>query len=190
MRGNEKTWMKVIVGLSIVIPVAVAVLLFMPYRLGPRADWVYLLPHLHGVLNSLTTVFLLVGVYFIKQKNINGHRLMMTSCFVLGCVFLISYVTYHSLAEHTVFGDLNNDGVLNDEEKLSHGASRWIYYALLISHIVLAAVVVPFVLFAFYFAWSNQFNKHKRIVKYTLPIWLYVSITGVLVYWMIKPYYL
>ena len=106
---------------------------------------------------------------------IKYHRISMMSAFVLGSLFLVSYVIYHSMADSTTFG--------------GEGWIRPVYYFLLLSHILLAIVVVPFVLFAFYFALTDKIEKHKKIVKYTFPIWLYVSVTGVLVYLMISPYY-
>ena len=161
--------------LSIAIPVAVAVLLNPRVPKIELGEWSRVLPHFNGIINSLTSLLLLAGLYFVKRKNIQMHRRLMTAAFVLGSVFLVSYVLYHVSNESTSFG--------------GQGWVRPVYYFLLVSHIVLSVVVVRFVLLALYFALSNQIERHKRIVRWAYPIWLYVSVTGVLVYLMISPYY-
>ena len=165
----------IIIILSIAIPVVVGILLFKPAKGVEQAEWVAFLPALNAVMNSATSLLLIAGFYFIRKKMIQYHKMSMISAFLLGSVFLISYVIYHSMADSTSFG--------------GEGAIRYVYYFLLLTHILLAIIVVPFVLFAFYFALTNKIEKHKKIVKYTFPIWLYVSVTGVLVYLMISPYY-
>lgn len=161
--------------LAIAIPVAVAILLGIRQKVD-LGSWTTYLPHINGVINSLTTVLLLIGLYFIKQKNVLAHKRTMLTAFILGSIFLVSYVLYHLTNESTPFG--------------GQGWVRPIYYFLLVSHIVLSIVVVWFVLRAVYFALNGQIAKHKQTVKYAFPIWLYVSTTGVIVYLMIKPYYL
>lgn len=161
--------------LALVIPFIIAVLLGIRQKVE-LGYWTTYLPHINGVINSLTAVLLLAGLYFIRQKNVVAHKRVMLSAFTLGSIFLVSYVLYHITNESTAFG--------------GEGWIRPIYYFLLISHIVLSIVVVWFVLRAVYFALSGQTMKHKQTVKYAFPIWLYVSITGVIVYLMIRPYYL
>lgn len=187
--ANENRYLTIIGVLSIVIPLAVAVLLFSPSKLQLEGGWVDFLPHLNGVINSVTSIALVAGLVFIKQKKIQYHRSAMLIAFILGAIFLVSYVIYHSSAPSTVFGDVNGNGVLDADEAAQIGNMRMIYLIILISHIILAAVVVPFVLLALYFALSDKIAKHKKIVKYAYPIWLYVSVTGVVVYLMISPYY-
>ena len=145
---------------------------------------------MNAVINSLTAVLLIAALIAIKKKNIRLHRTLMLSALVLGTLFLVSYVIYHASTTSTVFGDVDHDGVLSSAEKAELGSMRGIYLFTLLSHIGLSIVVVPFVLLAFYYALSNQISRHQKIVKYTFPVWLYVSITGVLVYLMISPYYL
>ncbi len=161
--------------LSIVIPIAVAVLLGIRQKVD-LGSWTTYLPHINGVLNSITSILLLTGLYFIRQKNIAAHKRTMLMAFTLGSLFLVSYVLYHLTNESTAFG--------------GQGWIRPVYYFLLVSHIVLSVVVVWFVLRAVYFAISGQISRHKQTVKYAFPIWLYVSITGVIVYLLIKPYYI
>lgn len=188
---SNKTYLLVIKIVSVAIPVVVAVLLFAPFNLslGDQA-WVRLLPTVNALINSAAAILLLTALVAIKKKNIKLHRNLMLSALVLGTLFLVSYVIYHASTTSTVFGDLNHDGVLSDVEKQELGGMRGVYLFILLSHIGLSIVVVPFVLLAFYFALTNQIQKHQKIVKYTFPVWLYVSVTGVLVYLMISPYYL
>ncbi|WKV12239.1 DUF420 domain-containing protein [Marivirga harenae] len=188
---NQKSYTSLIWILSIAIPVVVAILIFTPEKIQGAGDWVYMLPHLNATFNTLTTIVLLLGLYFIKQKNIRAHKSMMSIAFTLGSLFLVSYVIYHSTADSTVYGDVNGNGVLEEAEKTGKLMFwRGFYVVILLSHILLAAIVVPFVLFAFYYALTDKIEKHKKIVKWTFPIWLYVSITGVIVYGMVSQYYL
>jgi putative membrane protein len=171
---NEK-YNQLINIVAVVIPLVVGILLNPRIPKLEMGEWTKMLPHFNGLINSLTSVSLLIGFYFIRQKNIVTHRLMMTISFALGTIFLVSYVLYHLSNESTSFG--------------GEGIIRPIYYFLLISHITLSIGVVWFVLRAIYFAMSNQIDLHKKVVRWAFPIWLYVSITGVIVYLMISPYY-
>ncbi|KYG75503.1 DUF420 domain-containing protein [Roseivirga echinicomitans] len=165
-------WIRI---LSVAIPLAVAILLGLPQKLD-LGDWVYNLPHVIGVINTLTSLCLIFALMAIKvKKNVALHRKFNTAALVLGTLFLLCYVTYHASAPSTAFE--------------GEGAIKSVYYFFLISHIVLSIGVVPLVLLAFFYAWSGMIDKHKKIVKYTYPIWLYVSVTGVIVYLMISPYY-
>lgn len=147
-------------------------------------------PKFHAFINSLVTICLLTGFYFIKKGNIVVHKRFMLTAFSLSTIFLISYLTYHSLAEGGVkYGDTNFDGVLDEIEKLSAGNWRFVYYFVLLTHIVFAALIFPLILFTFYKALVGKIKEHKKIAKWTFPLWLYVAVTGVLVYWMIHPYY-
>ncbi|WP_051203251.1 DUF420 domain-containing protein [Hugenholtzia roseola] len=161
---------------SVLIPLVVALLLYIDrfYTLEVGFD-TKVLPHLNAFLNSGTALMLITGFVFIKNKNIQLHRLCMMTAFVLSSFFLISYVLYHATQPSTPFG--------------GEGLIRYFYFFILLTHIVLAAVVVPLVLLAIYYAFSNQIEKHKKMVKWTFPVWTYVAITGVLVYLMISPYY-
>lgn len=172
---QEQKANRIITILSLAIPLAVAILLGIRQKVD-LGGWTTYLPHINAVINSITTLLLLTGLYFIWQKNVAVHKRTMLAAFTLGSLFLVSYVLYHLTNESTPFG--------------GQGWIRPVYYFLLISHIVLSVVVVWFVLRAVYFALSGQIIRHKQTVKYAFPIWLYVSITGVVVYLMIRPYYL
>ena len=160
--------------LSVVIPVAVALLIGIRQKL-PLGDWTTALPHVIGALNAATALLMVAAIVAIKQKKVELHRRLMTTAFVLGAIFLVTYIIYHISNPSTSYG--------------GEGAIRYFYYFLLISHVLLSIVVVRFVLLAMYYALSRQFADHKRIVKIAYPVWLYVSVTGVIVYLMISPYY-
>ncbi len=172
--SNQKKYDGLIKILAILVPLLVAVLFGIPTKLN-LGSWTKTLPHINAVLNSLTALLLVIGYLFIKSKNISLHRLSMLGAFSMGSIFLVFYVLYHISNKPTSFEEI--------------GTVKIVYYVLLISHVVLAAVVVPFVLYAVYFGITGQIEKHKKVVKWTLPIWLYVSVTGVIVYFMISPYY-
>lgn len=155
---------------SIVVPVAVAVMLAFPNKLN-LGDWTRNLSHAIGAINSLTTLVLIAGLIFIKRKQINYHRIAMSVAFALGGLFLICYVIYHTSNPANKFNGT--------------GAVRYVYFFFLATHIGFSLVVLPLVLRAMFYAVTNQFARHRSIVKYAYPIWLYVSATGVIVYLML-----
>ena len=172
---SEKTLSLIVYSLTIVVVLLVAFMIYFPQTLSIGGINVYGLPRLNAFINSCCTILLSLGFYFIKNKNIKLHRISMMSAFGLSIVFLLSYVSYHSQAPATSFG---GQGIVK----------AW-YYGVLISHIVLAIVIVPMALFTLLRAWRSEFPLHKKIARWTLPLWLYVTITGVIVYLMISPYY-
>lgn len=172
---KNSTYLIIIGILSVAIPVIVAILMFIP-QTGKLGDLnVSFLPHLNAVLNTATALALITGYVFIRNGKNNYHITAMVTAFVLSAIFLVSYVVYHYQAPPTKF--------------MGEGFIRGVYFFILLTHIILAAVVVPFVLLSIYFGISKQYQKHRRIVKWTFPIWLYVAVTGVIVYLMISPYY-
>jgi putative membrane protein len=179
-----------IILISIAAPVIVTYLFFKPEtNNGDDVNWAYILPHMNAVINGLTFLVLIIGYVFVKGGNIRMHRNCMTAAFVLGVLFLVSYLIFHYNTPTTIFGDSNQDGLLAIEEADRIGPMRLIYLAILLSHILLAAIVVPFILFTIYFAISDKIARHKQTVKLTLPVWLYVSISGLAVYYLVSPYY-
>lgn len=186
---NNKQILRAITVVSVVVPVLVAVLLFLPFKFDLPAGLVRSLPHLNAVINSLTSILLIAALVFVKQGKIGLHKKTMFAALGLGALFLVSYVLYHSSAPSTKYGDVNGDMLIDAAEKAAIASSSAFYYIVLLSHIVLAAVVLPFVLLAVFAALTNKVSRHKKIVRWAYPIWLYVSVTGVLVYWMISPYY-
>lgn len=147
------------------------------------------LPPLYSALNALTGVVLILALYQIKQKNIQAHQRLMTTAVVLSALFLVGYVIYHLTNPDTKFGDINHDGVLDDGELAAVSGIRTFYLIILISHIILAAVILPFILFTYIRAYTNQIAKHRKMARWVYPLWLYVAVTGPILYWMIKPFY-
>ncbi len=129
------------------------------------------LPTVNACLNSISTLLLTAGYLFIRRGQVQRHRLAMAGAFVTSCVFLTSYLIYHSQAGSVPF--------------TKQGWVRPVYFAILISHIILAAAIVPLALVTLYHAWRERFDKHRRIARWTWPIWMYVSITGVAIYLML-----
>lgn len=147
------------------------------------------LPPFHATVNALTAVVLLIAFYYIKQKNVQMHRRMIYVAIGLSVLFLLSYVAYHFTTPETLFGDANRDGVVDAAEKAAAGGLRTLYLVILLSHIVLAALALPLILFTFIRAYTGQVERHRKMARWVFPIWLYVAITGPLAYVMLKPYY-
>ena len=171
---SERNAMHVVNALSFAIPVVVALLLGIPYKFD-LGEWTKVLPQVIAVINVLTSLVLVVGWITIRSQDIQLHRIAMLTAFFLGAAFLVCYVTYHLTNPSTRFG--------------GEGAIRVVYYLILLSHIAMSLVVLPLVLRALLFALLGRFDLHRKIAVFALPIWLYVSITGVLAYWLISPYY-
>lgn len=147
------------------------------------------LPPFHALLNSCAAICLVLALKAIKGKRIEQHRGWIYVAMGCSLVFLLSYVTYHFTMPETVFGDTNGDGVLQNGEEEAAGVLRSIYLAVLLSHIALAALSLPFILMTFVYGFTNQFAKHRRAAKLVFPVWLYVAVTGPVVYLLLRPYY-
>jgi len=187
--NKDRTYMNIIGVLSVAIPVVVAFLIFIP-QTGKLGDInVGFLPHLNAVLNSATAICLAAGYYFTKAGKYNAHRTMMLSAFVLSSLFLVAYVLYHFQAPSTKFGDTSGDGILSADEIAGVGSLRYIYLALLLTHIAAATIIVPLVLRSIYFGVTKQFTRHKKVSAFTFPIWMFVAVSGVIVYLLISPFY-
>lgn len=184
-----KNYTRAIIIVSVAIPAAVAFLILGPQSKLNLGFNTHSLPLFHAILNSSTAILLLASLYFIKNGQVTAHKRANWIAVVLSVIFLVSYVTYHATNPSTRFGDLNHDGLLSDAEKQQAGVLRYVYYFILSSHIILSAIIIPFVLFTMQRAYQERFDKHRRLAKITWPMWLYVAITGVVVYVMISPYY-
>jgi len=148
------------------------------------------LPMLNAILNGTCSVLLITSLYFIKEGNIKVHKRLNIITFCLSSTFLVSYILFHYLMRNdTFYGDANFDGILSIEERESIGVLRTIYLSILIPHIVLAAGVLPLILLSFYRGLQMQVEKHRKLVRWAFPIWLFVTVSGVVVYLMIRPYY-
>ncbi|MEZ4987649.1 MAG: DUF420 domain-containing protein [Saprospiraceae bacterium] len=148
------------------------------------------LPPFYSLLNALAAVALLMSLFFIKRRQVKAHQTMNMVALGLSVLFLLCYVLYHFTTPETVYGDLNGDKVLDAVELAAVAGTRTAYLVLLISHIVLAAVSLPFILFTFIKAYTGQFEAHRRLARWVWPVWFYVCVTGPVCYWMLKPYYL
>ena len=147
------------------------------------------LPGFHALLNSMAAVFLVLAIRAIKKGKVILHQKMIYAAFICSLVFLLSYVTYHITTPATLFGDANKDGLLSSAEREAVSGSRPYYLFILISHIGLAALSFPFILRTFVHAFTNQFEKHRKLSKKVFPVWLYVAVTGPVVYFFLQPYY-
>lgn len=165
----------IIVVLSIIVPILVLVLMNLDVRYNLLGLDVGTFPFFHAIINASTTVLLLTGFVLIKRRNKKAHKMVMITAFALSCVFLLSYV----------LSKISNDPIPYGGQ----GTLRYIYFFILITHIVLSAIIVPLVLFTMWRGLTKQFDKHRKVARWTFPIWLYVSITGVLVYLFMLPYY-
>ncbi|GAA4035801.1 DUF420 domain-containing protein [Flavobacterium cheonhonense] len=179
-----------IIAVSIIIPIAVAVLFSVKLKdFGFDVEPLSFLPPIYAGINGLTAVLLVAAVMAIKKGNRKLHERLMTFAIACSVVFLVMYVAYHMTAESVKFGDTNFNGNLDEAEKAAVGSIRYLYYFILLTHITLSVIIIPMVLFTYVRALAEQFDKHKKLAKITFPIWLYVAVTGVVVYLMISPYY-
>ena len=189
-KQNDKTVFKIVLGVSALICVVVVVL---NQKLIPVPDtfpsFIYKLPMLNAFLNGSCSVLLIASLWAIKKRNIELHKKLNLTAFLLSSLFLISYVTAHYFIPDTKFGDVNHNEVLEQAELAAVSGIRPIYLVILLSHIFLAVIVLPMILLSFYYALKDDRVKHKKITRFSYPIWLYVTITGVVVYALISPYY-
>jgi putative membrane protein len=152
-------------------------------------NFIYKLPALNAFLNGTCSVLLLISLWAIKQRKIELHKRLNLTAFALSALFIISYVTAHYFIPDTRYGDVDHNGVLSAEESAAVSGIKPIYLVILLSHIFLAVVVLPMVLLSFYYGLSDQREKHRKLTRFSYPVWLYVTVTGVVVYLMISPYY-
>lgn len=171
MSSETKKYNKWIVILSIAIPLVVAIL----FGVKIDAQLPIFLPPIYASINAFTAILLVLAVWAIKNKKIKLHEKLMKTAIVCSILFLVMYVAYHMTSESTKFG--------------GEGIIKTVYFVILISHIVLSIAVIPFVLITFVRAITNNIELHKKIARFTFPLWLYVTVTGVIVYIMISPYY-
>jgi len=171
---NDKTARLLIFTVSFVVFAAVAVLSKVQLDIDLGFD-VHIFAAINAVINSAVSILLIAAFIAVRRKQYIAHRNLMYGAIVLSILFLVSYIAHHLLAGDTKFG--------------GEGTIRYVYFFILITHIFLAAIILPFILFTAYRALTGQFEQHKKLARYTFPLWLYVSITGVLVYLFISPYY-
>lgn len=179
-RANEpmtdKFIFRFVTGVSIFVFIVVVILnrKIIPVTIE-TPNFVYFLPKLNAMINAACSVLLLISFNQIRKKNIAMHKKLNITTFILSSVFLVSYILFHYFVKETTYG--------------GEGIIRYVYYTILITHIILAAAVLPLILLSFHRGLQMQVEKHRKLVKFAFPIWLYVTVTGVIVYLMISPYY-
>lgn len=173
---SDKIIYRVVLAATLAIPLVVLILgLKILPKPEPAPSFIYYLPTLNAIINGTCSILLLVSFYFIKRKQIAIHKKLNIATLLLSTLFLLSYVTFHYMGPVTKFG--------------GEGAIRYVYFTILITHIIAAAVVLPLVLLSFHRGLQMDVPRHRKLVRYTFPLWLYVTVTGVVVYLMISPYY-
>jgi putative membrane protein len=174
LNKNDRTARVLIFTASFVVFAAVAVLSRVKLEVDPGFD-IHVFAMINAVINSMVSVLLVAALIAVKSRKYILHRNIMFAAIMLSILFLVSYIAHHLLAGDTIYGGVGN--------------IRYFYYFILITHIFLAAIILPFILYTAYRSLTGEYEKHKKLARYTWPLWLYVSVTGVLVYLMISPYY-
>jgi putative membrane protein len=188
MNFNDKFFLRLIwIVTAVVLLVVIALKLVPPPE--PTPSFIYLFPHIIGGINATCAVLLIVSLIFIKRKNIQAHKVTNVITFILSAIFLLFYIVFHLYEKDTKYGDVDHNGVLSAIELTAVGSTRYIYFFILATHIILAIVVLPLILVSFLRGFNMQVERHKKIVRWAYPVWLYVAVTGVIVYLMISPYY-
>ncbi len=188
LEKNDSKAKKFIWAVSIIVFLAVVGLSKFKLNLNLPFN-VHLFATINAIINSLVAVLLVAGLVTIKIKNYLLHKKIMLAAITLSVLFLVSYICHHLMAGETKYGDIDHDGILSLNEKIAVGSTRILYYVLLGLHIPLAAIILPFILFTAYRALTGEYDKHKKLVRTTWPVWFFVAVSGVVIYWMISPFY-
>lgn len=187
-KKNDKKARNIIWLFSIIVFIAVVLLSRVKLHVNLGFD-AHVFARINANINTTVAILLIVGLFAVKSKRYLLHKKIMLTAMFLSVLFLISYICHHLLAAQTRFGDTNHDGQVDAAELAAAGSKRMIYYVLLGTHIPLAGIVLPFILYSAYRAFTGDFQRHKKLVRITWPVWFYVAVSGVIVYWMIRPYY-
>ncbi len=187
---NDKKAKLLIIIFSVIVFAAVTIL--GKYNLAGKVSLpfdVHIFAMANATINAIVALLLLAGLLAVKQKNYRLHKKIMLTAMALSVLFLLSYICHHLFAGETVYGETDGIAGLSDAERSAAGSMRTLYLIILATHIPLAGLALPFILFAAYRALTGEYEKHKKLVRIIWPVWFYVAITGVVVYWMIAPYY-
>ena len=190
LQKNDKLAKQLIWAVSIIVFLAVAGMsrvnlngiVTLPFN-------VHIFATINMVVNSVVAILLVAGLVTAKNKNYEVHKKIMLTAIALSVVFLLSYICHHLFAGETKYGDIDHNGTLTLNEQTLFGSKRFLYLILLGFHIPLAAIILPFILFTAYRSLIGEYEKHKKLVRITWPIWFFVAVSGVVVYWMISPFY-
>ena len=189
IKKNDKqaSWL---IGIFSVV-VFVVVVLLSKFKLTLNLGFnVHLFATVNAFINACTACLLVAALLVVRvSKNFFLHKRLMMTCLIFSIIFLVSYIAHHLLAGEAKYGDANHDGVVSPDELLAIGNTRIIYYTILATHIFLATVILPFILFTAYRGLTGEYPKHKKLARITWPLWFYVAVTGPVVYFMISPYY-
>jgi putative membrane protein len=188
LKKNDKKAHLLIIAFSFVVFAVIASLSKIQLRVDLGFD-VHIFAAANAVINSLVAVLLVVALIFVRQKKYMAHKKVMMYAMVLSILFLVSYIIHHLLSGDTMYGDIDHNKIVDDVEKAAVASTRGIYLIILLTHIFLAAIILPFILYTAYRGMISEFPKHKKLGRITWPIWFYVSLTGPILYWMIAPYY-
>jgi putative membrane protein len=190
LQKNDAKAKRMITVFSVIVFVAVSVL--GKYNLAGKVSLpfdVHIFALVNALTNSLVAVLLIAGLLAVKNKNYLLHKKIMLLAMGLSVLFLLSYICHHLFAGEAIYGETDGIKGLSDAERAAVGSMRIVYLAILITHIPLAGLALPFILFAAYRALTGDYEKHKKLVRIIFPVWLYVAVTGVVIYFMISPYY-
>ncbi len=188
LKKNDRKAYWLIISFSVIVFAAVVLLSKVKLDVDPGFD-VHFFALINAMINSWVALLLILALIAVKRKNYASHKKLMLVAMVLSVLFLISYICHHLLAGETRFGDIDQNGLISEMEKAEAGSMRIFYYIILGTHIPLAGLILPFILFSAYRALIGEYPEHKRLARITWPVWLYVAISGVVVYVLISPYY-
>lgn len=190
LQKNDRKAKTLIITVSVIVFVAVTIL--GKYNLAGKVSLPFdehIFAFCNALINSTVCVLLLAGLWTIKKKQYIAHKRIMLFAMTLSVLFLLSYVAHHLFAGETAFGETDGIKGLSDAERAAAGSIRGLYLVILLTHIPLAGLALPFILMAAYRALVGEYEQHKKMVRYVWPVWFYVAISGVIIYWMISPYY-
>lgn len=187
-KKNDRKAGMLIISFSVVVFTAVVLLSKVKLEVNLGFD-VHYFALINAMINSWVAVLLVLALIAVKKGKLEMHKKLMLTAMGLSILFLISYISHHLLAGDTRFGDVDHNGIVSEPEKAATGSLRILYYIILGTHIPLAGIILPFILFAAYRALIGEYAEHKKLARITWPVWFYVAITGVIVYVMIRPYY-
>jgi putative membrane protein len=188
LQKNDKKAYWLIGIFSVVVFIAIAALGRFKFNIETSFD-IHVFAKINAVVNSLVAVCLIAALIAIRRGKYKLHKNIMLAAMVLSVLFLVSYIAHHLLAGEAIFGDVDRNGILSAAEKLQIGGLRTLYLLLLATHIILAAIILPFILFTAYRALTSDWPAHRKLARYTWPLWFYVAVTGPIVYLLISPYY-
>ena len=187
-KKNDRKASRLIISFSIVVFAAVVLLSKVKLEINPGFN-VHFFAFVNAMINSCVATLMLLALWMVKTKRYEFHKRLMLTSMWLSILFLLSYICHHLLAGDTRFGDINHDGIVTETEKADAGSLRIFYYVVLGTHIPLAGIVLPFILFTAYRALIGEYPEHKKLARITWPVWFYVALSGVIVYVLISPYY-